>query len=77
MTKNFYFACVANENNKNYAFMIKCGRYENMMSKLDGGVPYGKIVICQPCETKKFAEACVHTWNKDFQNNGTWMFSGC
>ena len=67
---NHYIVVQINENDKNYAYMIRCSGSDNLLSKL----AIKNIVAANICPTKKAARALAAFWNDCFKQNGTYMF---
>lgn len=68
--KNNYFAVTIQENNKNYAFVMKISENENIAER----IKHPSIIIAQLCSTKKAAAYVVNHWNACYKANGEYMF---
>lgn len=68
--KNFYYAVQAEENGKQYAYIIKTTAANNLIS-LFARIANAKII--SPCYTKKSAELIVKGWRQSYKENGTAM----
>lgn len=68
--KNSYIAVSVNENEKNYAYVIKVSESDNLLCKLTiKGIDSAHI-----CDTKKKAGEVADFWNECYKKNGTYMF---
>ena len=71
--KIFYFAVsVSDEKNNRYAYAIKVSEGKNILSVLSN---HKNIEYAEICHTKKHAAELVTKWNRDYKNNGTYMFN--
>lgn len=69
--KNFYLACVTEENGKYYAHAAKVSQNTNILSAL-ARIP--NLKTTNICNTKKQAEGIVAFWNNCYKQNGTYLF---
>lgn len=69
--KNFYFAVTVEENDKFYSYVLKVGRYNNIINQLK--IPGIKCATI--CPTKKDAEQIVNQWNACYRANNEYLFN--
>jgi hypothetical protein len=69
--KYFYIAVQINEHGKFYAYVIKVSESDNLLCKLR--INY--LVSANICKTRKAARDLVTIWNKQFKENGTYLFN--
>ena len=66
--KNFYLAITeVCDDDRNYAFVIKANKTENLLSVLKRY----NLKHVNICETRKEAKMIVESWNKSYIDNGT------
>ena len=69
--KYFYYAATREQNGKNYAFVIKSGAGDNLLSVF---ARYSNLKFVNACPTKKAAEKLADFWNECYEKNGTSAF---
>ena len=68
--KNKYFVISIKENQKNYAYVIKTNKNDNILCKIN--VKNANFVLL--ADTKKEAYKIAENWNQSFKNNGSYLF---
>ena len=66
-----WYAITCTENGKYYAYAWHMPRCQNIASFVRD---FPTIATMNACETKKYAFWIVEQWNKQFKENGTFMF---
>lgn len=65
-----YFAVAIEENDKYYAYLVKCAESDNVCSKLKiKGLTHTNVF-----KTKKKAAEAVTAWNEQYKANGSYLF---
>lgn len=68
--KNKYFVISIKEDQKNYAYVIKTNKNDNILYKIN--VKNANFVLL--ADTKKEAYKIAENWNQSFKNNGSYLF---
>lgn len=68
--KSKYFVISIKENNKNYAYVMKTSKSDNILYKIN--VKNANYVLL--ADTKKEACKIAENWNQSFKNNGSYLF---
>lgn len=68
--KNKYFVISIKENGKNYAYVIKTNKNDNILYKIN--VKNANYVLL--ADTKKEAYHIADNWNRSYKDNGSYMF---
>lgn len=66
--KYHYIAISRRENNKNFAYVLRVAKSDNLIFSLQ--IP--GITAANICSTKKEVEKVVEFWNKCYKNNKTY-----
>ena len=69
--KNFYYAVGAEENGKNFAYVLTIPKSNNLKSVIND---YKHIKYINACESKKDAQKIVDAWTESYKKNNTYMF---
>ena len=69
--KNRYFVVSIKENEKNYAYVIKTNKNDNILYKIN--VKNASFVLL--ADTKKEAYKIAENWNQSYKDNGSYMFN--
>ena len=69
--KNFYYAVGAEENGKNFAYVLSIPKSNNLKSVIES---YKNIKYINACESKKEAQKIVDAWVESYKKNNTYMF---
>lgn len=68
--KYYYIAIQICENNKYYAYALKCSDSDNLLYRLR----VKNIVSANLCPTTKRANEIVNYWNECYKLNGNYLF---
>lgn len=70
--KHTYFAVAIEENDKYYAYVVKCAEGDNVLCSLNS---IKGIVHANVCTTKKRAVELVNAWRTQYKANGSYLFN--
>ena len=71
MNKNVFMVVSVSENGKNYAYALRFGACNNLVSVLSH---IANLVSANVCDTWAAAKEIANAWNEAYKANGTYLF---
>jgi hypothetical protein len=71
MNKNVFMVVSVSENGKNYAYALRFGSNNNLVSVLSS---IANLVSANVCDTWTAAKEIANAWNEAYKANGTYLF---
>jgi hypothetical protein len=71
MNKNVFMVVSVSENGKNYAYALRFGANNNLVSVLSR---IANLVSANVCDTWTAAKEIANAWNEAYKANGTYLF---
>lgn len=72
--KNVYIAMAINENGKQYAYVLKFNKCNNLLNLAGLTTGYKNVEFALLCDTQKHAQEVVNNWVETYKRNKTYMF---